>query len=142
MRIEVAIPEDAVGHVCLLLVVGYAKDCVPALPSGQWVWTLISSAATTHRALTSALDRLEYGAQEMIAPAIHVRTGPPICATRSTLRGPEDPDRGVERTPVRAQPIQLVDAEGGVFGEDERDVLGNAERGEARPPPGAQAFGL
>jgi hypothetical protein len=57
MRIEVAIPEDAVGHVCLLLVVGYAKDRVPALASGQWVWTLISSAATTHRALTSALDQ-------------------------------------------------------------------------------------
>jgi hypothetical protein len=49
---------------------------------------------------------------------------------------PEDPEGGAERTPLRAEPIQLVDAEG-VFGMDERDVLGNAERDEARPPPGA-----
>jgi hypothetical protein len=76
-------------------------------------------------------------------------TAPPSAGRRPTdmchrvdAGGLEDVEGGVKRTSLCAQPIQLVDAEGGVFGEDERDVLGYAERGEACPPPGVQAFGL
>ncbi len=58
------------------------------------------------------------------------------------LDGLEDPERGAERTALPEQSLQLVVAEGGLFREDERDILGNPERGETRPPPGVHAFVL
>jgi len=63
-------------------------------------------------------------------------------ARRFDARRAEDPEGGAERTPLPEELLELVVAEGGVFREDERDVLGNAERGETRPPPGAHAFVL
>lgn len=54
-----------------------------------------------------------------VKPRRHVPGG-------STLVGLQDPEGGAEGTPPSEESLQLVGAEGGVLGEDERDVLGNA----------------
>ena len=68
-----------------------------------------------------------------VKPRRHVPGG-------STLVGLQDPEAGVERTPPSEESLQRVVAEGEVIGEDQRDVLGNAEGGQTRPSPGAHAF--
>ena len=128
--------------------VGKRERKHPVASDANWVMSgvkpIIAAAlphSVSHRTSGHEPRGAGHSLDDSTKPLLHPeREAAATRARSSTLGGPEDPEGGAERTPSPEESLEFVMAEGGIFGEDERDVLGDPEGGETRPPPGAHAF--